>query len=213
VTPGTGGRSLGLVHLLLPLVLPVGLAGALVGRGLRAALALLPRGIEIGPGWCEAGVGLAGAGTASAVALGLLVPEWAPALAALAVLAVVASATDVVAGRLPNALTLTGSAVLLLTLVPLGAAPLLRGMVGALVLGAVSAGVHLASPAALGAGDVKLAAAVGGPLAAASWAALAWAPVLAALSLALAAATLRRGRLPYGPALLGASCVVVVAIV
>ena len=202
------------MHLPFPLLaacLASGLVGALVGRALRAFLARLPRGTVVGAGWCEAGLGLAWAGTALAVTLGSVPPGRAPELGALAVLAVGGTATDVLTGRLPNAITLPGAPVLLAALTPLGGGSVAHGAVGALLLGVAFAGVHLASPSALGAGDVKLAVALGAPLGAASWVALALAPTLAALSLAAAAAAARRRRLPYGPALLGASCVVVVA--
>ena len=76
--------------------------------------------------------------------------------------------------------------------------------------------MHLLAPAAMGAGDVKLAAPVGAALAGPSWAAL---PAGAALALVLtgllAAAGLlarrwdRWARLPHGPSMLAAAWTVV----
>lgn len=70
------------------------------------------------------------------------------------------SGYDIRQRRLPNALTLPGA-----VLVLLGAAAAGRGlaaMAGAAVLGGVYLLVYLLAPAAMGAGDVKLAIGVGG---------------------------------------------------
>jgi leader peptidase (prepilin peptidase) / N-methyltransferase len=70
------------------------------------------------------------------------------------------SCYDVRQRRLPNALTLPGAAVILLAATVAG-----RGVValaGALALAAVYLLVHLLAPAAMGAGDVKLAIGLGG---------------------------------------------------
>ncbi|MCK0175314.1 MULTISPECIES: A24 family peptidase [Mycobacteriaceae] len=69
------------------------------------------------------------------------------------------SVSDVRHRRLPNVLTLPGALVMLL-----GAAAVGRGLpavAGAGVLFAVYAAVHLVSPSAMGAGDVKLAIGLG----------------------------------------------------
>ena len=79
------------------------------------------------------------------------------------------------------------------------------GFLGAVVLGGAFAAVHLATPGALGAGDVKLAPALGAPLAAASWAGLAAAPVLAAVGVLVLVLAGGARRVPYGPPLLGAT--------
>ena len=130
-------------------------------------------------------------------------------LLVVTVLAVAGSATDVLVGRLPDVLTLSALVLGLGALVPAGS--LLTGLAGAVVLGGLHAGVALAVPGALGGGDVKLAAALGGPLAAAGWWALAAAPVGAALALVVVARVSRRRAGPLGPALLGASWVLLVA--
>jgi leader peptidase (prepilin peptidase) / N-methyltransferase len=70
------------------------------------------------------------------------------------------SCYDVRQRRLPNALTLPGAAMILLAATVAG-----RGVValaGALALAAVYLLVHLLAPAAMGAGDVKLAIGLGG---------------------------------------------------
>jgi leader peptidase (prepilin peptidase)/N-methyltransferase len=81
---------------------------------------------------------------------------WVPVLAWLTLL----SCYDIKQRRLPNALTLPGAAAILLAGVVAG-----RGgpaLVGAAALTGVYLLVHLMAPAALGAGDVKLAIGLGG---------------------------------------------------
>jgi leader peptidase (prepilin peptidase) / N-methyltransferase len=92
---------------------------------------------------------------------------------------VAAGTVDVVHHRLPDALTLPALPLALLLLLPLGSAAVLRGAAGALVVVGAYGLVHLATPATMGAGDVKLAAPLGAVLGAASWPALALATVLA----------------------------------
>ncbi len=73
---------------------------------------------------------------------------------------VVLSCYDIRTRRLPNALTLPGAAVILLAAGFAGRG--LPALAGAAALAAVYLLVHLAAPAAMGAGDVKLAIALGG---------------------------------------------------
>lgn len=73
---------------------------------------------------------------------------------------VVLSCYDIRTRRLPNALTLPGAAVILLAAGFAGRG--LPALAGAAALAAVYLSVHLAAPAAMGAGDVKLAIALGG---------------------------------------------------
>lgn len=108
--------------------------------------------------------------------------------------------------------------VVLLALVPAGPAAVLRGLAGAVLLAGAYALVHLASPGAMGAGDVKLAGPVGAAVTGTAWVALPVSAVLAMLlSAAVAAFALVAGRarwgsaLPHGPVLLGSALVVVVA--
>jgi leader peptidase (prepilin peptidase)/N-methyltransferase len=196
-------------------------AGALAGGAARVLLGRLRRGVRVPPPWCEAGVAVAWGSTGALAALGALPPVWVPALLALGWLAVAAGLVDVLRRRLPDALTIPATPIALLLLVPLGSAALLRGLAGAAVAAAAYGAVHLVAPAALGAGDVKLAAPLGAVLAAASWPALVLGGFGAAVvSGAVAAGLLwwrRRGRpwgtaLPHGPAMLVSAWVVVTVV-
>lgn len=69
------------------------------------------------------------------------------------------SAFDIRQRRLPNVLTLPGAVVILLAAAVTGRGP--GAALGAVALFCVYAAVHLAAPAAMGAGDVKLALGVG----------------------------------------------------
>ena len=99
-----------------------------------------------------------------------------------------------------------------LSLLPLGLGAVGRGLLGAVVAVLGYGLVHLLRPAALGLGDVKLAAPLGAVLGAASWSALAIAAVLAAVSTGLVALVRRcvsRGPppavVPHGPSMLAAA--------
>ena len=132
-------------------------AGLCAGAGARLLLRRLRRGTRVPPPWCELGVASVwGASGAAAVPV-----RWLPVLLALGWLAVAAGAVDVLAGRLPDALTLPALPVALLLLVPVGGDAVARGVVGAVVAVAAHAAVHLVAPAAMGGGDVKLAAPLG----------------------------------------------------
>jgi leader peptidase (prepilin peptidase) / N-methyltransferase len=185
-------------------------AGLCAGTGARLLLRRLRRATRVPPPWCELGVASVWGASAAAVPV-----RWLPVLLALGWLAVAAGAVDMLAGRLPDALTLPALPAALLLLVPVGGDAVARGVVGAVVAVAAHAAVHLVAPAAMGGGDVKLAAPLGAVSAAVSWEALALAGVLAALSSGvLAVAVLvRRGRggaVPHGPSMLMA-CLLVAA--
>jgi leader peptidase (prepilin peptidase)/N-methyltransferase len=119
---------------------------------------------------------------------------------------------DLAQRRLPNVLTLGGAAVILA-----GAACAGRGMpalLGAAALAGPYLVVHLADPAALGGGDVKLAFAVGGLTGALGLPVWALAAIGAPLLTAAAGVVLAVGRLvgrssaatlPHGPSLCAAS--------
>ena len=113
---------------------------------------------------------------------------------------------DIRERRLPNALTLSGAAVLLVVAVVTGhGATALSGAQG---LSGLYLVVHLAAPAALGAGDVKLALGCGaltGALGTEVWVlAAVGAPLLTAVGGVLAAL---RGRntVPHGPSMCAAT--------
>ena len=197
-----------LLDVVLGVLLPLG-GGAVVGAGVRAGLARVRRPVLVPRGWCELGSALACAVVATAAVVGLVSPARVPGLLVVSVLVVAASATDAIAGRLPDLLTLPALGLGLGALVPYGALP--SGLAGALALGGLHAAVALAAPAALGGGDVKLAAALGGPLATTGWWAVAAAPVGAALVLVVVARVLRRRSVPLGPALLGVSWLLLLA--
>ncbi len=201
----TGHLPLGV---LLGVVLPLA-GGALLGAGVRAGLARARRPVLLPRAWCVLGTAFGCGVTATAAVVGAVAPARVPLLLVVTVLAVAGAATDTVAGRLPDVLTLPALVLGLVALVPPGA--LLAGLAGAAVLGGLHAAVALLAPAALGGGDVKLAAALGGPLAATGWWALAAAPALAAASLVAAAWVLRRRALPLGPSLLGVSWLLLLA--
>lgn len=129
---------------------------------------------------------------------------------AVAIWAAVLSAFDLRQRRLPNLLTLTGTVVILL-----GAVFCARGLpavLGAAALGGLYLAIHLADPAALGGGDVKLALALGaltGAFGAPVWVLAALgAPVLTAIT-GTVVLVLRRGRtglaVPHGPSMCFAS--------
>lgn len=121
-------------------------------------------------------------------------------VAAVLVWAAALSVTDLRCHRLPNALTLGGAAVLLA-----GAAVCGRGLpalVGGVALSTQYLIVHLAAPAAMGAGDVKLALGLGALTAAFGievWALAALAAPL--LTVLLGLARRRGGPVPHGPAM------------
>ena len=113
---------------------------------------------------------------------------------------------DIRERRLPNALTLSGATVLLVVAVGTGHGA--TALAGALALSGLYLVVHLAAPAALGAGDVKLALGCGaltGALGTEVWVlAAVGAPLLTAVGGVLAAV---RGRstVPHGPSMCAAT--------
>ena len=114
---------------------------------------------------------------------------------------------DVRHRRLPNVLTLPGAVVILA--VAAGCGRGLPALAGALGLAVLYLAVHLAIPAGLGAGDVKLALGVGGLTGAFGpdvWllAALG-APVLTAMLAAVVVVRDRTATVPHGPSMCVAS--------
>ncbi|MGY4708581.1 prepilin peptidase [Mycolicibacterium sp. CBM1] len=131
------------------------------------------------------------------VVLGGVVVVWAAAL----------SAVDLRRRRLPNALTLLGAAVVLAVAAGYGRG--LPALAGALGLAALYLCVHLAIPAGLGAGDVKLALGLGGLTGALGpdvWTLAALgAPLLTAILAVLMALRDRHAIVPHGPSMCLAS--------
>jgi leader peptidase (prepilin peptidase)/N-methyltransferase len=169
---GAGGQAVGWVGIWVGwAVLGAGL-GMLAGAGGRAVLARLRWRTDLPPPWCEAAVGALWAAVAGGVAVGVVPVAWVPLLLGAAWLGVVAGIVDVRHHRLPDVLTLPAFPTALALAVPLGWGAVGRAFAGGAVLVAVYLAVHAVSPAALGLGDVKLAATVGAVLAAGSWAAV-----------------------------------------
>ena len=123
----------------------------------------------------------------------------------------VLSSYDLAQRRLPNRLTIPGFAVIMLTAV--GCGHFRAALVGAATLGAVYLLVHQVAPAAMGAGDVKLAFGLGaltGCFGADVWllAALA-APTLTAVVGVVARVGWSMRAVPHGPSMCAASAAAV----
>ncbi|HEX9337546.1 MAG TPA: prepilin peptidase [Pseudonocardiaceae bacterium] len=194
---------------------PVGctLAGVVMGFAGRRLLGRLPRGVALGPPWCEVAGGALSALVGWRAGAGLLPWWWLPVPLLLGWLAVPLASADLARCRLPDALTLPaypmlGLAVGLAAVASSDPALGLRALAGVLLFGGAHAVVHLIAPRALGAGDVKLAGSLGAVLGAVGWPALAVAAALAAV-VTLVIATARRATVaPHGPGLLLATWLV-----
>jgi leader peptidase (prepilin peptidase)/N-methyltransferase len=197
-----------LLDVVLGVLLPLP-GGALVGAAVRAVLARVRRPVLVPRGWCELGTAFACGVVATAAVTGLVAPARVAVLLVVSVLAVAGAATDLLTGRLPDVLTVPALGLGLVAVLPLGALPV--GLAGVMVLGGLHAAVAIAAPAALGGGDVKLAAALGVPLAATGWWAVAAAPVGAALVLVALTRVRRVRAAPLGPALLGVTWLLLLA--
>ncbi len=179
------------------------LAGVVIGYGTRRLLAGFTRDAPIPPGWCE---GVCALGFAAVT----LRVGWSAALLPALVLVwwmVAASVVDLRVRRLPNLLTLPGSAAIVGFALGTGEA---RGAVaGALMLAGSYLMLHLVAPTGMGAGDVKLAIGLGaatGMAGASAWLlGAALAPVLTA------AVGVSRGRpditVAHGPSMCAATAV------
>ncbi len=198
-------------------------AGALAGAAVRRLLARMRRGTRVRAPACELAVAALWGALGALWGAGRVPTSWLPLLLVLAWVGVAAGLVDLRHHRLPDALTLPACLAVPLAVLPLGPAALLRGLLAGLACGAVYAGVHLAAPAALGAGDVKLAGPLGTALGAGSWPAVGAAALLAALLTALlaggvAVAAVRSGRparaspVPHGPSMLAATWLVATAV-
>ena len=126
------------------------------------------------------------------------------------------SVYDIRERRLPNWLTMPGAAVVLGIAAAHGRA--VPAMLGAVVLFAVYALVHLVSPAAMGAGDVKLAIGIGaltGIFGSDVWVLAALGAPLLTAGLATVAVLRRSGQtVPHGPSMcLAAVTAIAVAVI
>jgi leader peptidase (prepilin peptidase)/N-methyltransferase len=126
--------------------------------------------------------------------------------------AVSAAALDVRTGRVPDRLVVVSALVAVAIGVVAGAGH--SGMVGVVIGALVTTGpllaVHLASPATVGFGDVKLAAALGAAVGLVDFRQSLWALVIASGSTLLFAVVRRAGSVPFAPGLvLGAALAIV----
>ncbi len=193
-------------------VLLAGTAGGGAGTGARRLLGRLRRGAAVRPPACEAVVAAGWTALAAGWVAGAVPGRWAPVLLALVWFGAAAGAVDLAVRRLPDALTLPALPVVLVLLAPLGPAALGRGAACAVLAVLAHAAVRRAVPAALGGGDVKLAAPLGAVLGAVAWTAPVLAAVLAAAVTALAGLVLRRrAGLPHGASMLLATALVATA--
>jgi leader peptidase (prepilin peptidase)/N-methyltransferase len=132
--------------------------------------------------------------------------------------AVTLTVVDVKHRRLPNALTISAypaiAATTTLAATQSGWHVTESALAGAAALVLTYTAIHLISPEAMGAGDVKLAGSQGAVMGAVGWPAVIVGTTLAALlTLAIAATTSRKQRrrkagVPHGPALLAATYVI-----
>ncbi|MGH3903164.1 MAG: prepilin peptidase [Pseudonocardiaceae bacterium] len=199
----------------MPVVLAGAALGLVAGAGGALLLRRIPRGVRVAPLVCAAMVSALWA-TVGALA-GELPPWWWPVPLVLAWAGVLLAGADLVARRLPDALTLPAYpvATVLLGLAAAGAGDVElcgRAVGGALLWGGGYTVVRLISPDALGGGDVKLAGSLGALTAASSWAGLVLAVLVAsALTVVVAgpARLLGYRDVPHGPAMLAAAWLVV----
>lgn len=192
------------------------MAGVVAGVAGRHLLAALRRGTIVHSGWLVAGVAPLWAVVGWQVSTGAAPGWWLPVPLTLTWFAVLLTATDLRHRRLPDALTLPaypalGAAAAVAASAGGGWRLATGALVGAAVFGVVHAMIHLSSPGALGAGDVKLSGSLGVVLGAVGWPAMVLASALAAvLTLALRVTGPRRWRdgVPHGPGLLAATSLV-----
>ncbi|HEY0450528.1 A24 family peptidase [Actinophytocola sp.] len=195
----------------MPLYFAFAAAGALSGLAGRRLLSRLRRGATVHSGVLAAALALLWAVAAWRVSSGQLPRWWLPVPLTITWFAVLLAATDLKHHRLPDSLTLPAypalaAATVLAASVGGGWSLPVSATLGALAFGALHALIHLASPASLGAGDVKLSGSLGAALGPIGWPALVLAAGLAAL-LTLAVGLLSRRRaIPHGPGLLAATC-------
>jgi leader peptidase (prepilin peptidase)/N-methyltransferase len=167
---------------------------------------------------CVAGTGLLWALAAGRWLAGAWPGWWLPVPLVAGALAVPLALADLRHRRLPDVLTLpaipvAGLAVVVVALAGPGTELALRAVAAALAFGGAHALLRVVAPAALGAGDVKLAYGLGGLLGAAGWAALPVSAVSAAVGTVVLAAVRRargegRHGVPHGPGLLAATVLV-----
>ncbi|MBA2473755.1 MAG: prepilin peptidase [Pseudonocardiales bacterium] len=176
----------------------------------------LPRPVRVSVPVCTVAVAALWAVVGERASEGLPVWWW-PIPLVLAWGGVLLAGADLIARRLPDALTLPAYPVVA---VLLGAAaagagdaePLARAAAGALLWAGGYAAVRLLAPDAMGGGDVKLAGSLGALTAATSWPGLLLAVLAANVLTAVVAGPARLlgyRDVPHGPAMLAAAWLVV----
>lgn len=195
----------------------IAVGGIGAGAAGHVLLGVLRRGVRPRPGWCPAAVALLWTIVVARWATGGLSWWWLPVPLALAWLAVLLIACDLLASRLPDALTLSAYPLLgvaLLCAAVGGSRPTLlaAAVVGAVLFGTVYLCVRLFAPAAMGPGDVKLSGGLGLAVGAVSpWAVFLVLVAAAFLTLVIGLlACRRRHGVPHGPAMLAPAWVVTV---
>ncbi|GAB3563429.1 hypothetical protein GCM10027445_05790 [Amycolatopsis endophytica] len=174
------------------LVAALGAAGMCVGAG--TAILLARAGASVPLRATAAGTGLAW----SVVTASVTSVSWLPVPLVVTALAVPLVLADLRHRRLPDALTLPAYP-LIVAVVP----DPWTALAAAAVFGGLHLLVHVIAPRAMGAGDVKLAGALGAALGSVGWFALPVATVVAAFITALLGLTGRWTEgVPHGPGLL-----------
>lgn len=176
-------------------------SGLVVGHLSRRLLARLRRGAVFRPPGCELFAAMASAIVGWRFAVGALPAWWCAVPLLLGWLAVPLAAVDLSACRLPNALTYAAYPILGTALAVAAACGpdhslAVRALLGTAVFGGAHALVRWFAPAALGAGDVKLAGSLGAVLGALGWQSLLLATALAATITLLLALTPRAQATP-----------------
>ena len=191
-------------------------SGAAAGAGGAMLLGRVPRGVRVPVPACAVMVAALWA-VVGERAVGGLPVWWWPVPLVLGWAGVLLSGTDLIARRLPDALTLPAYPVVavLLAVAAVGAGSTglpARAAAGAVLWAGGYAAVRLVAPGALGGGDVKLAGTLGALTAATSWSGLVLAVLAASLLTAVAAGPallLGYRDVPHGPAMLAAAWLVV----
>lgn len=193
--------------------------GATAGLAGQAILARLSRGAKVHKGWCALAVAVLWSIAGWRTESGHLPWWWLPIPLTVAWFAVTLTAVDLKHHRLPNPLTIAAfpavAATTTLAATQSGWHIAESALTGALALTLTYTAIHLISPIAMGAGDVKLSGSQGAVMGAVGWPAVVIGTTLAALiTLAMAALTPRTHRtpwrktIPHGPALLAATYVI-----
>ncbi|EQD81533.1 hypothetical protein N599_35610 [Saccharopolyspora erythraea D] len=179
-----------------------GTAGAVAGGLGGMLLRSLRRGVVVPRFACGLAVAVLWSVVGLSVSCGWMPPWWVPVPLWLGWLAVLLTACDLIARRLPDVLTLTAYPVAALLLGAADPGLLLGGLTGLVLFAGLYLGVRVLSPASIGPGDVKLAGSLGAVVGAVSVpAVLGCVAVAAGLTLVVAARS-RGAAVAHGPAML-----------